>query len=106
MGFIYYIAQCNKENYQIKIGYTNNIQRRIKELITPSPFNLMLLGYHEGTKEDEKMIQKKFIQFNTQREWFKLDSKIIDYCNQNTISNTFCELDDKGILRVYKTMKK
>lgn len=102
MGFIYFISQNNK---MCKIGFTNNIHHRLKELSTSSPFPLILLGYFEGSMKDEKMLHKKFAEFNIQREWYILNQEIIDYINKNTFTNTFCEFDG-NVLRVYKTMKK
>jgi len=100
---IYFIAQNNS---MVKIGYSQNINKRIKSLKTASPFPLLLLGYMEGNKKFEKEIQDKFRKYHMMLEWFKVCDEILDFVNKNTLTSTYCDFDDKGILRVYKTMKK
>lgn len=99
---VYFVVQNNN---QVKIGFSNNIKQRIKTISTSSPFPIILLGYQEGTKADEKKLHFRFRQYHMQREWFQLSEEILDYINQNTITDTYCDFDDSGILRVYKKMK-
>jgi hypothetical protein len=88
----------------VKIGYSQNINKRIKSLKTASPFPLLLLGYMEGDKQREKEIQNMFIKYCSQLEWFNVCKEILDFVNLNTLTNTYCDFDNKGILRVYKKM--
>lgn len=100
---VYFIAQNN----MVKIGYSKDVKKRIKSLKTASPYPLILLGYIEGDKQKERELHNQFIDYKQSGEWFKLsDDKILNFINQNTLTNTFCDFDDKGILRVYKKMKK
>lgn len=100
MGYCYFIAQGNK----VKIGYSKNPRQRIKILSTSSPLPLVLLGYLEGSKEIERDLQHNFHKYHMQLEWFELNLEIIDFINENTITNTYCELDN-GLVRVYRKMK-
>ncbi len=105
---IYFIAQNNNT---IKIGYSKNIKKRINSLKTASPYPLLLLGYIEGNMDMEKFLHEKFKRFHLEREWFSVsedsrDSReILDFVNDNTLTNTYCDFDDNGVLRVYKKMK-
>lgn len=100
---VYFIAQNNS---MIKIGFSKNIPKRINSLKTASPFPLILLGYVEGDMLEEKRIQEMFSKYHIQLEWFKVSDEILEYINKNTLSNTYCDFDEKGVLRVYKKMKK
>lgn len=100
---VYFLAQ---NNFMIKIGYSKDIRKRINSLKTASPYPLLLLGYVEGDKKEEKRIQEMFCKYNVQLEWFQVNQEILNYINENTLTNTFCDIDEKGILRVYKKMKK
>ena len=107
MGYVYFIAQCNKQgNNQVKIGYSKNPKNRLKSLATSSPLPLQLIGMIKGTMEVEKEIHLKFHKDHLQLEWFLLSNEILDFVNQNTITNTYCDFDYNGVLRVYKKIKK
>lgn len=41
-----------------------------------------------------------------QLEWFRVEQEILDFINDNTLTSTYCDFDNNGVLRVYKTMKK
>ena len=99
---IYFIAQNNN---RVKIGYSQDIKKRIKSLKTASSYPLLLLGFIEGNRDVEKYYHEKFNKFHIQLEWFSVSREIIDFINENTLTNTYCDFDDKGILRVYKKMK-
>lgn len=46
-----------------------------------------------------------FQKYHSQLEWFNISEEIMDYINENTLTNTYCEFDDKDILRVYRKIK-
>lgn len=78
-GGIYFIKHGNF----IKIGYSENIKKRLKSLQTACPEKLELLFSISGTMETEKRLQRKFKQYNCSGEWFNFDGKLkefIDYC--------------------------
>lgn len=77
----------------IKIGYTNNIKKRLKELQTGSPKKLKLLGYIDGGRTKEQELHSQFKQYRVNGEWFRLHQEIVDYINKNTKTNTWIELD-------------
>ena len=63
---IYFIRQRNK----LKIGYTEDVDRRIKELQTGSPVRLQLLKVIPGDQVLERQIHELFKEKRAQGEWF------------------------------------
>lgn len=65
----------------IKIGYTgdNDISKRIASIQTYSPEKLVLLGYIEGEKEQERKLHRLFHAFKLEGEWFEPHPQIINY---------------------------
>jgi len=67
-----YFIKCGK---YVKIGYSNNIQRRLYNLKTANPYELTLIFTIKGNREKESRIHKLFKQYGTYHkgEWFKYD---------------------------------
>ena len=80
MEYVYFISSDDK----IKIGYTKNIKRRLKQLQTSNSSQLLLLGYIEGDKDVEKQLHKRFAQYRIRKngEWFNCSDEILDYINE------------------------
>lgn len=83
--FIYFIL--NRDSNAIKIGRARNLERRMKSLQTSSPAKLELIKSIsvQGIKEAQELevsLHKKFDDIRLAGEWFKADSKLIDYINQ------------------------
>lgn len=64
-----YILSCND---QLKIGVTNNIQRRIKQLQTGNPIPIILEYIDERSNpiKAERYLHSQLSQFRVQGEWF------------------------------------
>ena len=75
-GFIYFIQS---ENDLIKIGWTENIKKRINNLQTNSPFILNMLYFFKGTIEQEGNLHKKFEKYKHHNEWFQTNKEILTY---------------------------
>lgn len=103
-GFVYFIAQQNNEQ-KVKIGYSKNPTKRLKSLSTSSPSQLILLGYFEGTMQDEQETHLRFSKDRENLEWFKLSDEILQFVNKVNLLNVYCDFDDKGIIRKYNKMK-
>ena len=54
----------------IKIGYTTNVKKRIKGLITQNSEKLIFLKAVSGDLKTEQLIHQKFKSFNCHNEWF------------------------------------
>lgn len=65
---VYFIQQG--EDGPVKIGYTTSIQNRLASLQTGSPYELKLLGFYEGTIEQEKTLHQLFAEERINGEWF------------------------------------
>jgi hypothetical protein len=66
---IYIIA--NAETDDLKIGYSTNPKKRLKELQTGNANELLLMLQFKGTFEDEKKLHETFKHLRLEGEWFK-----------------------------------
>lgn len=65
----------------IKIGFTDNVKRRMSTLRSNNGQHLVLLGVMEGTREDERHIHALFECI--QGEWFRDTESLYDYIRLN-----------------------
>jgi hypothetical protein len=86
MGYVYFITYDHEEWRKVlpfmKIGFTNNLDRRIKALSTGSPVPLILAGYIETNcpEELEEWIHGQLEPYGVRvnGEWFKVTSKAME----------------------------
>lgn len=70
-----------KSGEHLKIGYTINLKKRIKQYLTHNP-SITVLYTREGTASDEYFLHKilsKYLVGDT--EWMRYDKEIIDTFN-------------------------
>ena len=60
---------CQTTN-QVKIGYSTNVERRLKQLSTGNPNILTVIALLGGDKRLEKELHFKFRHYRINREWF------------------------------------
>lgn len=74
-GYIY-VLKCNDA---VKVGYTTDLDKRIKAHRVSNPFIEFICSY-EGSIEDEKLIHKKLSKHLKENctEWFNYYEKILD----------------------------
>ncbi len=62
-----------------KIGYTTNLENRIKQLSAHNPFYLDLVAFfpHPKARAWEYDLKKEFVNYRTNNEWFDFDDDII-----------------------------
>ena len=79
---------------RLKIGYTDNLENRLKAYQTTNP-DFMLLQTREGDTTIESYLHKKFekYRYKDSKEWFYYNQEIIDYF-QDKIEDFI----DEGIL--------
>jgi hypothetical protein len=77
---IYFIQ--NTDTKHIKIGYSDNIRRRLSELQITSPHELTILTICEGGIEVEKELHDKFNNHYVRGEWFSPSEELISYINE------------------------
>lgn len=73
-NIVYFI----KSSDAIKIGTTNgNANKRLKELQTGNPENLILIGQCNGGVETEAMLHRVLGSYHKRGEWFRADPDLI-----------------------------
>lgn len=72
---IVYFVEAEGLN-RVKIGRTNNIKRRLKDLQTGSPVPLTVLYELPGDKSLERELQKKFLHLRIINEWFHFAEEV------------------------------
>jgi len=78
-GFVYFIQEEETDN--IKIGFSEKHPKgRLKEFQTGNSNKLILLGYIEGTYQDESNLHQEFSQerIRTGNEWFRSSPRLKD----------------------------
>lgn len=75
-----------KSNDFYKIGFTNNINSRMKQYLTENP-GFILLGIQEGSKADETNYHRKLAKFIITGEWMKLDEDMVTTLKSEFIGN-------------------
>ena len=70
-GFVYFIQE-EEETGNIKIGFSEkHPEGRLKDFQTGNSKKLILLGYIEGTFEDESSLHQEFYEERRNGEWFE-----------------------------------
>lgn len=64
------------ETMRIKIGYTNDIARRVVELQVGCPELLVLQLAVPGSLQDENELKQRFAAYRRHGEWFDLSPEI------------------------------
>lgn len=62
-----------------KIGFTNNIKQRIRQLQVANPMKMDLLFLVEGGLAEEQQLHKVFDHLKIKGEWFKYSVEIENY---------------------------
>ena len=95
-GKVYFIQAG--VNGAIKIGYTDNVGKRLKQIQTGNPHKLNLLKVVNGGFDVESSIHKLFSEYRLEGEWFTPSREIMEYIdidnneNNNNMDN-FCDLE-------------
>lgn len=82
-SYIYFVLA--PEVNRIKIGFSVKPNERYKALKTSSPVKLILLGFINGTQQEEKMLHEKFSKYRFNLEWFEYSDKIQKYVENNVL---------------------
>jgi len=76
-----------KAESKIKIGYTDDPNKRISSIQVSSPFPFEVLLIIDGNYEKEKELHFAFKEFRTSGEWFELSESIKFFINENLPSD-------------------
>jgi hypothetical protein len=80
-GVVYFI-QSGKDG-PIKIGWSQDVGRRMSELQVANALPLALLGVTPGTMETESEFHARFAHLRMKAEWFKDSPEIRDFIEKN-----------------------
>jgi len=90
---VYFVAEDENGNYdylRIKIGISKDIQRRLSQLSTGSPYKLKLMGWIEceNDRSLEKKLHTKYVNSNTHGEWFELSvCEVLEELKQHSVNS-------------------
>lgn len=73
VGWVYFIQQSDA----VKIGWSRNVDARMRALQTAASAPLRLLGTLAGTREVERSLHKRFRALRTHGEWFRATDDLI-----------------------------
>ena len=76
MGTIYFVSY--HDGGPIKIGYTTNLNERMRHLQTASPYDMKLLAKVSGDTLVERWFHAEFAEHNLRGEWFEPAQPILD----------------------------
>lgn len=76
-GLVYFVEAGRGGS--IKIGWTQDLDRRIAELQTANAKKLYVLGSVAGTLDDESAFHARFAHLRLEAEWFENSSEIRDF---------------------------
>ena len=75
--FVYFIEAVGL--HRIKIGVSDNPEKRIKQLSTGSPVELKLIATIAGDSSLEKELHDRFKHLKQDKEWFHLTKELNEY---------------------------
>ena len=95
-GIIYFV-ECGA-NGPIKIGFTaRNVQSRLYMFNSASPYDVRLLGVHDGICADETALHKRFEQYRIKSEWYIRNNEILKYITES------CPIMVAGVFKTRKS---
>jgi hypothetical protein len=80
-GFIYFIRAVGSEPTRYKIGLTNNLERRVKELNrgqSAFPNEMLWNVAVNDTENAESDLHNRFVHHRVHGEWFQFDDDMLD----------------------------
>lgn len=86
---VYFLQGETTKN--IKIGLSNDIEKRIKSIKTACSEKLLLLGWINGGGKTEKSLHKKFRRLRLHGEWFRGDRILTDFIKNHPKLQTIPE---------------
>ncbi len=76
-GWVYFIVVDDEGSRRVKIGFSRNVQQRLKHIEVHSAGTVTLLRKLKGTREDEREWHRKFSHLHLRREWFRCTDDLI-----------------------------
>jgi len=92
---VYFIGSENKA--VVKIGFSNNVNKRLKTIQRFSPFRCKILLVVPGDRKLEGKLHERFGQLNLNNEWFSLSGDLKTFVDMG-INNKYKLLDKYGFI--------
>lgn len=93
-GKVYFIQAG--DNGAIKIGYTDNVNKRLKQIQTGNPYKLNLLKVINGNYETERTIHKLFSKDRLEGEWFTPTKELLKFIDIGIKDNETTSCDNNS----------
>ena len=91
--FIYYIKNINSGH--IKIGWSRNPQKRIRQLQPGAEGKLIIMATQPGGPSAEASIHRHFKRLQFYGEWYKSDSSLLGYIS-DILEGRYRYFDESG----------
>jgi hypothetical protein len=82
-GYVYFIEAVGLS--RVKIGYSEDPENRLKQLLTGSPVALQIFAKMPGNQPMEKEIHARFLHLKVENEWFHFTDEIKVYVEKNCV---------------------
>jgi hypothetical protein len=82
-GLVYFVQAGPRG--PIKVGWSQDVERRIAELQTANAAKLVLLGTVSGTLETEAALHARFSHLRLEAEWFRNSPEIHEFLRESTV---------------------
>ena len=79
-SFVYFVA--DQECTHVKIGISNDPEKRLSSLQTSNQGKLQLLGVVEGDSKLEQQYHEQFKHLRQSGEWFKAEPELLSFIEQ------------------------
>lgn len=94
------IYLISEENKFLKIGVSEYVEKRLKQLKTSNHNHLRILYHIKGIGKIEKLIHEYFVKYHKENEWFYYSDSIIDFFekldkNKELFDNLYSQNDLK-----------
>lgn len=77
-GYVYAIGEGSLDS-PIKVGWSNDPLKRLRNLQQHHPYELKLLGFVPGTRSYEQSLHERFNRLHLRGEWFKADDELLSF---------------------------
>lgn len=82
-GYVYFIEAVGLS--RVKIGFSEDPESRLRQLLTGSPVTLRIFAKMPGSQIMEKEIHSRFRHLKVENEWFHFTDEIKSYVERNCI---------------------
>jgi len=99
-GYVYFIQ--SKNGGPIKIGYSNNPQKRLATFQTSQADRLVILGLIPGDIPYERQLHSKFAKYRIRGdgEWFQPSKYIVNFINNNAMGGVGAKHESNFLLDI------